>query len=285
MKSERLYQPFEMICKTLDECPKLEHQHSFFELVYILEGSGVQCINENKFRYHADHMFLLTPGDCHRFDIENTTRFFFIRFTDIYIRNSGLSAQYIEQLEYILHNANHQPGCILKNQSDKLLVRAMIEAMLLEQENREVYNQELVAQLVNTLIVVVARNIARYLPEKINEYSEERIIKILQYIQSNAFEPAKLKAEAMSRHFGMSGHYLGKYFKKHTDENLQQYIGQYRLTLIEHRLKHSDIRISEIAFLLGFTDESHLNKFFKKSRGISPQAYRKEVRGAMPVNN
>ena len=278
MKYEQLYQPFEIICKTLDECPKLDHQHSFFELVYILEGSGVQCINENTFRYHANHMFLLTPGDCHRFDIEETTRFFFLRFTDIYIKNSGLPARYIEQLEFILHNANHQPGCILKNQSDKLLVRSMIEAIVREQENRDLYDRELVAQLVNTLIVVVTRNILKYLPEKINEYSEERIFKILQYIQNNAFEPANLKVEVISKHFGMSEHYLGKYFRKHTNENLQHYIGQYRVTLIEHRLKHSDIRINEIAYALGFTDESHLNKFFRKNKGLSPTAYRKEAR-------
>jgi len=278
MRSEQLYQPFEIICKTLDECPKLEHQHSFFELVYILEGKGIQCINENSFQYHANHMFLLTPGDCHRFDITETTRFFFLRFTDIYIKNSGFAPKYIEQLEFILQNANHQPGCILKNTSDKLLVRAMIEAIILEQTNRDVYNQELVAQLVNTLIVVVTRNIARYLPETVNEYSEERILKILQYIHTNVYEPNNLRAEVISRHFGMSEHYLGKYFKKHTDENLQQYIGQYRLTLIEHRLKHSDIRMNEIAYSLGFTDESHFNKFFKKNRGISPLAYRKEAR-------
>ena len=278
MKKEQLHQAFEVISKTLDECPKLEHQHSFFELVFILEGKGIQCINENSFRYHANHMFLLTPGDCHRFDIEETTRFFFLRFTDIYIKNSGFSSNYIGQLEFILQNANHQPGCILKNQSDKLLVRAMVEAIILEEENRDVYNQELVAQLVNTLIVVVARNIAKYLPETVTEYSEERILKILQYIQSNVYEPANLRAEVISKHFGMSEHYLGKYFKKHTDESLQQYIGKYRLTLIEHRLKHSDVRVNEIAYTLGFTDESHLNKFFRKNTGISPLAYRKKAR-------
>ena len=30
-------------------------------------------------------MFLITPQDCHSFDIHTTTKFFFIRFNDIYI--------------------------------------------------------------------------------------------------------------------------------------------------------------------------------------------------------
>ena len=278
MIKEQIYQPFEIVHKTLNECPKLEHQHSFFELVYVLSGTGIQTINQHHFNYHADHMFLLTPGDFHRFDIQQTTTFFFLRFTDIYFKDSGLSGIYINQLEFILQNANHRPGCVLKNQIDKTLVRPIVEAIIREQENQDVNNRELISQLVNTLIVVVARNIAKYLPETVNEYTEERIMQILQYIQHHIYEPQKLRSEVIGNHFGISAYYLGKYFKKHTQENLQQYINKSRLTLIEHRLKHSDLRISEIADLLGFTDESHVNKFFKKNTGISPVLYRKTSR-------
>lgn len=287
MNREQLYRPFEIVYKTLDECPKLEHQHSFFELVYVLEGKGIQCINEHQFKYHANHMFLLTPGDCHRFDIEDRTTFFFLRFTDIYYKNSGLSAKYIEQLEFILHNANHKPGCVIKNQVDKTLLRPIVEAIIREKENLDVNNQELISQLVNTLIVVVARNIAKYLPENVNEYTDEKILQILQYIQQHVYEPNKLRSEVIGAHFNLSTHYLGKYFKKHTEENLQQYINKSRMTLIEHRLKHSDLRINEIAFLLGFTDESHVNKFFRKYKGMSPMAFRKSIRqpvGALLAN-
>ena len=35
------------------------------------------------------------------------------------------------------------------------------------------------------------------------------------------------------------------------------------------------MRISEIAEELGFTDESHLSKFFKKYKGCSPSSFRK----------
>ncbi|WP_315823771.1 helix-turn-helix domain-containing protein [Paraflavitalea speifideaquila] len=63
---------------------------------------------------------------------------------------------------------------------------------------------------------------------------------------------------------GISLHYLGRYFKKQTGETLQQYITHYKLRLIEARLLHSDRRIGEIAAELQFTDESHLNRLFKK---------------------
>ncbi|HTJ48901.1 MAG TPA: AraC family transcriptional regulator [Cyclobacteriaceae bacterium] len=275
MHKENLYQPYQIVYQTLEECPKLEHQHTFFELVFILQGKGKQCINKSSFGYHANHMFLLTPGDCHRFDIEEATTFFFLRFSNIYINDSGFSAKYLKHLEYILQNASHKPGCILKNQTDKVLVRAVVEAIVREHVNQDPYQHELIAQFVDTLIVVVARNIAKYLPLTVSDQTEEKILDILQYIQSNIYQPEKLRAENISKHFGISDTYLGRYFKKHTSETLQQYISNYRITLIENRLKHSDLRINEIAQVMGFTDESHLNKFFRKNKGISPLAYRK----------
>ncbi|WP_261387569.1 helix-turn-helix domain-containing protein [Chitinophaga pinensis] len=44
----------------------------------------------------------------------------------------------------------------------------------------------------------------------------------------------------------------------------------------ETRLLHSDMRITEIAHELNFTDESHLNRTFKKIKGMSPSAYRRQ---------
>ena len=275
MKKENLYEPFSVSFETLEESSVWAHKNSFFELIYVLSGTGKQCINQHKFNYHPGHMFLITPDDCHSFDIETTSQFFFLRFNDIYIRSKGISSADLQRLEFILQNANHQPGCILKNQSDKSLVRAMVEAVIREGLNRDLYHKELVQQLVNTLIVVVARNIAKYLPEQVNECTEEKALGILEYIQNNIYHPEKIRTEMVSKHFGISETYLGRYFKKHMNETMQQYTINYRTKFIMNRLQHSDMRINEIADELGFTDESHLNKFFRKQKGQSPGQYRK----------
>jgi len=275
MRRETLYEPFEIVLKELDECLKEGHEHNFFELVYIVSGTGQQCINKNHFDYRSGHLFLITPDDCHSFKIKETTQFLFIRFNNIYIKNSALHQDNVQKLEFILQHANHQPGCVLKNKTDKSLVRPMIEAIIREYVNRDLYNKELIRQLVNTLIIVVARNIAKYLPEQINEQSEEKALGILEYIQSNICEPEKLSAVNLGNVFGISESYLGRYFKKHAQETMQDYIMKYKLKLIENRLLHSDLRIGEISREFGFTDESHLNRTFKKYKGSSPSGFRK----------
>ncbi|WP_129714919.1 AraC family transcriptional regulator [Pedobacter sp. SYP-B3415] len=276
-----LTEPFDISCQTFNVWTKPTQYSTFFELIFVLSGRGLQCINQSKFAYMPGHMFLITPDDCHSFEIETQTTLFSIRFNNIYIRNGALATESISRLEYILQHANHQPGCILKNQTDKLLVSPIIDAIVREQETKDLHNQDVVRQLVNTLIVLVARNIAKFLPIDTGRVQEEKTLDILHYIQSNIYEPQKLKTEHLSKVFNISNAYLGRYFKKHANETMQQYITDYRIRLIEHRLKYSDRRINEIAGEFGFSDESHLNKFFKKQRGSSPKAFRKKLRSAV----
>ncbi|NIG54573.1 AraC family transcriptional regulator [Chitinophaga sp. Cy-1792] len=278
MKKENLYEPFEVEIKDLSEGLETAHGHNFFELAYIVSGTGQQTINSHHFNYAPGHMFLITPEDIHSLEVQTPTVFFFLRFTDIYIQQYSLSQENIKKLEFILQNANHQPGCILKNQTDKSIVKPMVDAVIREYVNRDIYNQELIRLMVNTLIVIVARNITKFLPQQTDEQTDAKAMDILQYIRQHIFQPEKIRTEVISKHFSVSEHYLGRYFKKHTNETMQQFIMNYKLRMIEHRLRFSDMRISEIVSELGFTDESHLNRFFKKQKGVSPTAYRKNNR-------
>jgi AraC-like DNA-binding protein len=272
MERRNLYQPFEVEYKEMEECPIVPHKHNFFEMVFIVDGTGMQCINENKLTYRPDHFFLLMPQDCHSFEVKTTTKFFFIRFNNIYLQSQP--KEWIQKLEFIFQNHNHLPGCILRNKSDKLLVRAMVEAVIREQVNQQVYHLELVQQIINTLITIVARNITFTAPAPSRKMGGASL-DMVHYIHGNIYDPEKLKAEAIANQFNISPAYISEYFKNNTGESLQQYITQYRLKLVQIRLAYSDLRMNEIATELGFTDESHLNRIFKKYNGVSPSEYRK----------
>ncbi|MBN9386026.1 MAG: helix-turn-helix domain-containing protein [Chitinophagaceae bacterium] len=281
MHTEHLFQPFGIEVVASGDCPLKTHKHSYFELVYIVSGEGTHNVNGNVFPYMANNLFLLRPMDTHYFVVKEFTSFLFIRFNNIYLQGQMVKdernplGQWIHKLEYIFEN-NHSNGCIIQNLHDKPLARAVIEALLKEYAEGQLLQKELVQQLINTLITLVARNISG---DYMDKRTDNTALRIINYIHQNIYDPSKLKAEHLAAHFNISLHYVGEYFKKEAGENLQQYIIHYKLSLVEARLRHSDMRLNEIADELGFTDESHLTKTFKKYKGITPTQFRKNIQG------
>ncbi len=283
MQIENLFQPFEIqLMEDRNSCPIKPHQHTFFELIYTLKGEGVYHINENKFNFRADNLFLTMPMDVVYCTLSKETSFLFIRFNNIYLdaqkprEEHGALGEWVQKLEYILQNSTHGYGCIVRNASDKPLVKSVIEALVVELRNQQTLHKEMVQQLVNMLLTVVARNISLEVATRTNT-DQHLSLNMIHYIHQNIYEPTKLKAERIASHFNISLNYISEYFKKHTQQSLQEYIMNYKLSLVEIRLRHSDFRVNEIAAELGFTDESHLTKTFKKHRGVSPAEYRKNM--------
>jgi len=113
MQGETLYKPYEIEWKEMLRFPKISKRNNFFELIHIIEGTGTQTVNKNKFNYRKGNLFLLTPQDIYSFDIATATTFFFLRFNELYVKEKlGKDKDAVKQVEYILQNASHRPGCI-----------------------------------------------------------------------------------------------------------------------------------------------------------------------------
>lgn len=270
-----MYAPYEIEVEVVDECPLRDNILNFFQIVYIVKGQGKQWVNDHVTEYQPGDLLLLIPEDKYSFDVELTTEFLFIKFNNFYLHEKKLGTDSVHRLEYILHNINLKIGCIISNASDRKLVKSLTRTISEENNHQKLYAKDIVQQLINTLIMVIARNIAVHLPDKIKEHTNTKVGDILQYIQSNIYQPEQLRLEAIAKNLGFSDTYISRFFKKYTNETIQQYVTQYRMNLIENRLKYSDMRIGEIAFEFGFNDESHLNKFFKKQRNQAPSEFRK----------
>jgi len=274
MQIKNLYKPFEIGLLEADNYVAQEHKNTYFEMVYILDGEGIQIINNHQLDYGPNKLFLLFPQDTHGFEIKETTRFFFLRFNESYLKNQP--KEWLQKLEYIFFNHNHLPGCILKNIADKQLIRALADALLREQNSSDVHQMEVMQQLLNTIITIAARNIAMI--QSAEKYHPAQSLSILGYVHQNIYAPDALKIEKFAAQFNLSPNYMSEYFKRQTGESLQQYINTYKLQLIENRLRYTSYRLNEIASEFGLTDVSHLNKLFKKHKGISPSAFRRNLK-------
>lgn len=276
MVKDHLKEPFQLVLKEyLDVCPRGRHAHTFFELIYIVSGTGVQSINELEMPYRQGDLFLVPPNDNHLFTIHTTTQFFFIRFNTAYIQNTRKDDELLRNLEIVLQNSRNEPESILKNEQDRGFVASLMERIIQEHLADQLYSKALIKQLVNTLLVIVARNSSAPATAKAPEENEQKILEVLQYIQSNIYYPERLRVDAIAKALGISEHYIGRYFKRHTGETLQEYILSYKFTLIENRLRHSNLRMKEIADEFGFTDKSHMSRAFKKYKGMNPRDFKK----------
>jgi AraC-like DNA-binding protein len=273
MRKENMHQSVEVLYKKVDECPIVNSQFSFFQMVYVISGNGFLHINGNAISYQTGNLMLLTPNDYHTFDIVNTTEFLLVKVNSEYVKE--YKSKSIDHIECLLHYATHLSGCILNRKEDEFLVKSISDSLIYAIDNKDIYDEDLITHYVNALIVIAARNIAKIKPEGIKESADKRILEIINYIQAHIFFPQKLKVAAIAERFDISDTYLGSYFKNHCGETIQSFISNYKIRLIEHRLSFSDMRINEIVDEFGFSDESHLNKFFKKHRNISLTGYRK----------
>lgn len=178
--------------KEINECLNSGYSQNFFELVYIVEGTGIQRINKNTFDYAAGHLLLITPEDHNTFEVITTTKILFICCSDIYLKSAPVGVnekertQWVKRLNFILHHASHLPGCILKEEIDKALVKSLAASIVKEQQYNQLYSKDLIQQLMNSLILLVARSISESLPEKLSPVTDQKLLgvfRILTYLK------------------------------------------------------------------------------------------------------
>jgi AraC-like DNA-binding protein len=96
-----------------------------------------------------------------------------------------------------------------------------------------------------------------------------------QYIQENQSD--KLSLGAVAKAVNMSTFYFCKTFKKSTGLNFTDYVSRVRLEKAKNLLLNRNLRISEIAYEVGFQSLTHFNRVFKKIMGQSPTDYRAKL--------
>ena len=98
------------------------------------------------------------------------------------------------------------------------------------------------------------------------------IWKARNFIHEHSDEDLSLTKVAKSVH--ISPNYLSERFKEVTGVNFVDYIARHRIEKACKLLQDLNLRISEIAFAVGFQSLSQFNRVFRKLAGKSPTAYR-----------
>jgi AraC-like DNA-binding protein/ligand-binding sensor protein len=101
------------------------------------------------------------------------------------------------------------------------------------------------------------------------------ISKAKQYIEEHHTDELSLGQVATAVH--TSTFYFCKLFKRITGVNFTEYVSRVRAEKAKNLLLNPNLRISEIAYAVGFKSLTHFNRIFKKIVGQSPTEYRLQL--------
>ena len=104
------------------------------------------------------------------------------------------------------------------------------------------------------------------------------ITKAKEFIRTHQSEDISLTDVA--RAVNTSTFYFCKIFKRMTGINFTKYLSRVRIERAKNLLLNPNLRVSEIAFEVGFQSLTHFNRVFKKIIGQSPTQYRSNLPGA-----
>lgn len=100
------------------------------------------------------------------------------------------------------------------------------------------------------------------------------VAKARQFIEENLAEPLPLALVA--RKAGLSESHFCRIFRESTNLTLTDYINRRRIQWAQRELLKPEVRVSEIAFLIGYQSLSQFNRNFSRITGRTPTRYRSE---------
>lgn len=149
-----------------------------------------------------------------------------------------------------------------------------LKAALFKQSDRSRLYAE---TLVNTLILHLLEHYSTTCPnlrESITgQLPKYKLQQVIDYI--DAYLDRDLSLKELSNLVQMSPHYFSTLFKQSTGTTPHQYVIRCRIERAKYLMEQNKLSLAEIATQVGFVDQSHLHRHFKRLVGITPKNYGK----------
>jgi len=251
--------PFSSERKTISYYQAI-HRHDYFEIEYILSGSGKYIINGVSYEIEPNTLFFSTPSDFQEIIFSTHTDLLNIQFTpemvdkEIYLNltNPVVLSDSKKSYENFFH-----PLCTYSPNNGK-------------------YNELFVRHILNAALFLISSSQKRIVGQKqyeINEYFH----KILVYINKNFQEQITLTE--LAKQMNLTPEYISRLFKKNSGQTISDYITNMRLNYALKLVNNTKIPINEIAISSGYNSNPHFIRTFKEKFGISPNKMRKQNTG------
>jgi AraC-like DNA-binding protein len=139
--------------------------------------------------------------------------------------------------------------------------------------NRKVMEQDTVEEI-QVLFQDLFRQFADTSREEKDTGRSEIIIETIKEIVGANYADLNLNLQGISSMLKMSSVYVGRLFKKGEMISVAEYINEVRLNHAVYYLESGDMNVNDIMEKVGFSNQSHFFRLFKKKFGTTPREYR-----------
>lgn len=237
-----------------EKCNCELHRHEYFEIEFILSGSGTYEVDNIPYPLEPDMFFLTTPASFHFLNTNEPFRLINVSFTfDVF---SDLNVN-----ELIEQGA---PVGLKLLGDDRQVIHTLLKEMVFAQrEHDKTYKKTLLACLLQKF----AKATPPYSPT-----GNSHIRKALIYVLGNL--GSEITLESVAKHLGISPVYFCTYFKDTMGVSFKTYLDNIRFNHATKLLKSTNMNIAEIAHTSGFKDYANFMRRFKAKYGMTPNEYR-----------
>ena len=240
------------------------HTHNHMELFYIVGGKGQFLIQDRLYPVNVNNLVIINPNVTH---------------TEV-----SLNAQ---PLEYIVlgiegvalatgENSNGQFNIL--DHFESVEVSGCLRNILREMEQKNTGYEDVCQAYMEILIIRLMRNTALAVPTEPQSLSCNRqCAAVKRYIDLHFKEALTLEQLAEDAH--MNKFYLSHAFKREYGISPINYMIDKRIEESKYLLAETDLSMSQIAQLLGFSSLSYFSQVFRRTQAVSPMEYRQSLKG------
>jgi len=254
-----------------------EHFHDFIEIVFILNGHGVQVLEDQEYMVNAGDVFVLQGHQRHYFKDASHIEIVNVMYDGI--KNKSMIPERIRQMEgynalFILEplyrSKHHFKNKLRLNREEMAKIEIILNLMFHELASKMEGYEIVLTNRLQELVIILSRH---YSMIKTTEaQSLVRLGQVIEFMEKNPGE--KIFIDDLANMANMSKRNFMRIFKRALGLTPVNYLMQVRLQKARKLLREEGLSISEIAMACGFSDSNYFIKCFKQAFEVTPFKFR-----------
>jgi AraC family transcriptional activator of pobA len=249
------------------------HRHTFYHVVFFTAGGGTHSIDFKNFDVKPNQIYFMVPGQVHSWAFDGFTDGYIINFSDSFFQSFLLNAGYCDNFPFFAGHAEEAVIDLPGDLAAKLIL--IFEDIIKEWENLQAQTSDLLRIFMLQVFILVNRFDSGHVNHGAVSYNQTLLKNFRRLIEANY---KKLK---LPKDYAVLLYITPNHLNAVCNDLLGMQAGETirnRVMLEAKRLlTNPKLTITEIALELNFNDNSYFTKFFKKTEGITPEEFRRNI--------